>query len=338
MNSKRCLVFSLIATSAATLPLSGALAGFELIAPSRPQARVETPAVTPPQDFTPTVSSPMPIVPAPDVQSMPITERGAPLQPSRSYAQDGTPFQMQQAVATSSSGSVELFIDPYPLQSGRATAPASGHEEAGIDRAMLAQSGQLRGVASSGNRISMVPANGTVQSVSRYDGSVVEQPGARNPSRIDGWTSSSAITPMMGGEVNPLPAASPYAAEMPTTPLYPEPISAEPVYPSPAPLIPRAPEQSPVEMATYNPAPAASAVQGGYAEAVGFGRDLPLALALSQVVPSDYTFSFAADVNAGENVSWQGGKAWNEVLNDMLAPKGLRAAISGNQVIVQNAG
>lgn len=72
-----------------------------------------------------------------------------------------------------------------------------------------------------------------------------------------------------------------------------------------------------------------------YPEAVGFGRDLPLALALSQVIPSDYVHSFAKDVDAGASVSWEGGQPWDEVLNTMLAPQSLTAVIQGNQVIIQ---
>ncbi len=72
-----------------------------------------------------------------------------------------------------------------------------------------------------------------------------------------------------------------------------------------------------------------------YTEAVGFGRDLPLALALSQVVPAGFTHSFAKNVDAGKNVSWEGGKPWNEVLNDMLRPQNLTSIIQGNQVIIQ---
>ena len=72
-----------------------------------------------------------------------------------------------------------------------------------------------------------------------------------------------------------------------------------------------------------------------YAEAVGFGRDLPLALALSQVIPEQYSPSFAQNVDAGVTVSWEGGKSWNQVLNDMLRPKNLTAVIQGNQVIIQ---
>lgn len=93
----------------------------------------------------------------------------------------------------------------------------------------------------------------------------------------------------------------------------------------PLPLPPRKPD-----MAVSATKPSES-----FAEAVGFGRDLPLALALSQVVPPDYSYSFAQNVDAGTNVSWQGGKPWDDVLNDMLAPSGLRADIRGRDVMIK---
>lgn len=76
---------------------------------------------------------------------------------------------------------------------------------------------------------------------------------------------------------------------------------------------------------------------GGFSQAVGFGRDLPLALALSQVIPDGFTHSYAANVDPGMTVSWEGGKPWNQVLNEMLAQKGLSASIIGNQVTIQSS-
>jgi len=73
-----------------------------------------------------------------------------------------------------------------------------------------------------------------------------------------------------------------------------------------------------------------------YMDAVGFGRDLPLALALSQVVPDDYAFSFADKNAAGMIVSWQGGRPWNEVLDNMLGEQGLRASIQGKKVVISS--
>lgn len=78
-------------------------------------------------------------------------------------------------------------------------------------------------------------------------------------------------------------------------------------------------------------------VAATYTEAVGFGKELPLALALSQVVPAGYTYSFADNIDAGATVSWEGGKPWNEVLSAMLAPSGMRAVIRSNQVVIESA-
>lgn len=70
----------------------------------------------------------------------------------------------------------------------------------------------------------------------------------------------------------------------------------------------------------------------------GFGSDMPLAYALRQVVPPEYAFSFGADVNPGYRVSWSGGKPWNEVVSDMVAPLNLKATVHGSTVYIQNAG
>lgn len=74
-----------------------------------------------------------------------------------------------------------------------------------------------------------------------------------------------------------------------------------------------------------------------YMDAVGFGRDLPVALALSQIVPPNYAYSFADDQAAGKVVSWEGGKPWDQVLDDMLAPQGLKATIEDKKVIISSA-
>lgn len=86
-----------------------------------------------------------------------------------------------------------------------------------------------------------------------------------------------------------------------------------------------------IENAYRQPTPPAQ----NYAQAVGFGRDLPLGLALSQIIPSEYSYSFVESVDAGITVSWKGGKPWNQVLQDMLRPKNLTASIEGNRVIIR---
>tara|TARA_R110002124_G_scaffold129483_1_gene291022 strand:- start:332383 stop:333429 length:1047 start_codon:yes stop_codon:yes gene_type:complete len=74
-----------------------------------------------------------------------------------------------------------------------------------------------------------------------------------------------------------------------------------------------------------------------YATAYGFGKDMPLALALRQIVPASYAFSFENDVNIGTRVSWQGGEPWNEVLKTALRQQNLSAIIYDDMVLVRNA-
>lgn len=61
---------------------------------------------------------------------------------------------------------------------------------------------------------------------------------------------------------------------------------------------------------------------------VGFGAQVPLALAVSDIVPDHYSFSFDSGVNPGLLVSWEGlHRPWNIVLSEMLAQRGLSAVI-----------
>ena len=73
-----------------------------------------------------------------------------------------------------------------------------------------------------------------------------------------------------------------------------------------------------------------------YAHAVGFGRDLPLELALSQVIPSEFSHRVIAKIDPNLMVSWEGGEPWNVVLNQMLHPHNMTAIIQENQVIIQS--
>lgn len=101
----------------------------------------------------------------------------------------------------------------------------------------------------------------------------------------------------------------------------------------PLPIPARKPDVVPAPAATM----AASQPSADFTQAVGFGRDLPLALALSQVIPEGYNYSFGQNVDLGTTVSWQGGKPWNEVLRDMLSQTGLKADIIGDQVSIKSA-
>lgn len=65
----------------------------------------------------------------------------------------------------------------------------------------------------------------------------------------------------------------------------------------------------------------------------GFGSDLPVAIAVQQVVPAGYQFSFGDGVDPGTLVSWNGGKNWQGVLKDMLQGAGLDYQMQGASAV-----
>ncbi|PZQ49123.1 MAG: hypothetical protein DI551_00285 [Micavibrio aeruginosavorus] len=216
--------------------------------------------------------------------------------------------------AAPSSG--QLVINPYPLDSGEAVH-GGGMGRLAIEQGMMEQSGKLHPVQVPGNgRPTGMIARAKISS--RLDSG--EQQYLSREDREDGATFAiaSSMTPIPGGEGEPLSGIE-------AMPLKPRGPSAAPTA-MPRPAVPQG-----------YPQPAAAPVFGtnaGYAEAVGFGRDLPLALALSQVVPPEYSYAFGQDINVGTMVSWQGGRPWPDVLNEMLAQNGLRANINGKQVTI----
>ncbi len=71
-------------------------------------------------------------------------------------------------------------------------------------------------------------------------------------------------------------------------------------------------------------------------DVVGFGTDIPLALALQQVAPAGYAFSFGETINPGAKVSWSGGDNWVAVMERMIQPLGLQAQIQGRVIFVNH--
>jgi hypothetical protein len=76
------------------------------------------------------------------------------------------------------------------------------------------------------------------------------------------------------------------------------------------------------------PAPAAADIVSG------FGNDLPLSVALQQVVPPEYKVSLAPGVSGDTQVSWHGDKPWKQVLADMLTAEGLGSSFRGKSITV----
>lgn len=67
----------------------------------------------------------------------------------------------------------------------------------------------------------------------------------------------------------------------------------------------------------------------------GFGKQVPLIIAMRQIIPSDYGFAHRDGVDLGQLVDWQGGRAWPQVLNDALAPIGVKATLNGDTVLLE---
>lgn len=71
--------------------------------------------------------------------------------------------------------------------------------------------------------------------------------------------------------------------------------------------------------------------------AQGFGTDIPLVMAIRQIVPAKQAFAFEKGVNLSQAVSWQGGKAWPTVLSETLASVGLYARAHNDMLMIGKA-
>ena len=76
----------------------------------------------------------------------------------------------------------------------------------------------------------------------------------------------------------------------------------------------------------------ATAAQVRVGMADGFGKDVPLKVALLQILPLNVTAQFGQGVDAEQVVDWSGGKPWQAVLHDVVQPLHLRATVSGSVV------
>lgn len=77
-----------------------------------------------------------------------------------------------------------------------------------------------------------------------------------------------------------------------------------------------------------------AATEQGVSQIVdGFGKQVPLLVAVRQIVPVDYEFYFNKDVEVNSFVSWQGGRSWQRVLSDALAPIDLTFTLANSDVV-----
>lgn len=80
--------------------------------------------------------------------------------------------------------------------------------------------------------------------------------------------------------------------------------------------------------------------RSGQALAVGFGRQVPLAFAVRQIVPKDVAVTYSSDLDADSvAVDWQGGLPWPDALRALLRKPGLLVTFRpGSALISRHSG
>ncbi len=69
----------------------------------------------------------------------------------------------------------------------------------------------------------------------------------------------------------------------------------------------------------------------------GFGTQVPLVIALREIVPASYQFAYADGLNLGTLVNWKGGKPWRDVLRSVVTPLGLTATEKNSVIYVDHS-
>lgn len=71
--------------------------------------------------------------------------------------------------------------------------------------------------------------------------------------------------------------------------------------------------------------------EGGY---YGFGQDMPMVMAMEQILPQGYNPAFARNVNMGQRMSWNGDGNWQSTLRKGLKDLGLDFYLEGRNVYI----
>ena len=342
-----------------------ALAGFEWVPPAQAPAPVpQQQAAQPDMQSMPSYGyapqgqmmqpTPMP-APAMTMHYPPVQEQGY-YAGAQAFANPVPPAPVPSASAGG------LTINPYPLvQAGYAPTMMNTGT---VEGAMLSASNTLNPVQLGNGMTTGGKARPIAPSIPAAAPQMMQQGAAMQPAINMGMapTAGTSLSAMPGGNPAPMavygydgqPVSGAYAAPQvmraPIAAPPPAPVAAAPLTPPPAVMdrgqadnnypvhAQTAMMQPPVETPRPPMAqPASLPAQSNLPDAVGFGKDLPLALALSQIIPGDYALFFESAVDSETTVSWQGGKAWDQVLQEMLAPLGLRAVIQPNLVMIRSA-
>jgi Toxin co-regulated pilus biosynthesis protein Q len=158
-----------------------------------------------------------------------------------------------------------------------------------------------------------------------------QQPATPTPDNTAPANVSGPLTPEPDSQL-PVPVGNVESAPVEQPKPTPEPLVVD-NNPMSAPID----EKPPVETAKPAPvvpilAPNTPVVGDDVVE--GFGKDIPLAMALHDIVPAKYAYAFSPSDIAGSKISWRGGKPWLDVLKDALAPYNFDVTVTDNQIII----
>lgn len=213
-------------------------------------------------------------------------------------------FQWVAPSASSTESDVVIMPDAQssvaPYQSNAATKPQSLSPSASSRGADIISPLVIDGSSAAENRSAAAPQSQT-------------------------YLSAPAAAPVVSSAPSSVPttvlAPPPSAATSPSKALAPEPIL-------------QSSESSPLLSAPTD----SSSPKSGEKVVSGFANKVPLAVALRQLLPSDYGFSVDNDVSLSTQVSWRGGRAWKEVMTDMLQDAGLGMKENGQMIRITRSG
>lgn len=149
-----------------------------------------------------------------------------------------------------------------------------------------------------------------------------------NSPNIDGPSDAQVAAPSSVGTVTaPISPAN----------NYPTAANSDPVIPAPtlAPAV-SAPIMNTGSMSNALSMPMTDAVPKILPSIVtkGFGRDIPLAVAVRQIVPDGTTLNFDQGVDSSIPITWHGGKVWRQVLTEALARNSLGFTEYGSTITI----
>ncbi len=155
------------------------------------------------------------------------------------------------------------------------------------------------------------------------------------------WTSPPKVSEQKPAEIQmqnpgyagPLTPEPEVALPIPVEAVETKPVDIQPVVIEEPKMVEKSKNEASVSQDPL-PTPAPEIIEDKADIIEGFGKDIPLAIALRDIVPATYAYQFHPSEVAGLKISWRGGKPWTVVLKEALVPHGLETRISGNVLSV----